>query len=1342
MPKIFISYRRRDTIDKARNLYRDLKAHFGDSASFFDLEELSLGIEWPAALENAVKEATVTLVLYGGEEWFGKEKFGTRRIDDRTDWVRKEVETALKVARCVIPVVFNGAEIPPDEALPKGLRSLFKRQLCELRSTHWEQDILPLLKEIEKYIPRPAAGKPEPDAPVQDPLPLPEGLYPPPPDPYKSLSWFEEKDARIFFGRRAEIGELYDKLSHPYLRLVLFFGQSGTGKSSLLNAGLLPRLPAEWKVEYKRHTRDGTAANILEKFLEDLPRMPAGAKPLLILDQLEEIFTNPRAGGDAGFEQAPALLHQIFKQWPAARIILGFREEYLARLADLLRKANHHFLPFYLKPLSQTGIEEAISGIPDNRALADCYQSLSLEKPDLPAKIAREILQNESNNAAPLLQFILRSMWDKLSAEPDKAPVYFSEELYRSVRKTSLVDMLNGQLEGMRSQFPVEVDNGLVIDILRFFVTDEITADAVTESEFLEAYRHLPPERLRLICQALQEKYYLMTSFPDNAGNLCYRLCHDAMAPLVLQRYASSDAPGQQASRLLDNARRSSGKVGEEEIMMVLDGEPARRTCDNKEREIIEVSKRLYARTIVKALIRRNRIEEAGQLLKQYFQNRKDPSDYQDLLFELYRFQEIQRLTRQGIITDEDAVAGINDICYRLINLSDKMRAITPYEVRKTLVDEFMGGYFRKSFDILFQYAEENATQALTTEVNILSYGYASNAQNYRTGSIARNEYTRQNVNIAYKLLQAYDSFVEADEVQSIKLTPAYAQFQNDFYKMLLLETAQGKMDTARQEAHNWFQGIVGIQAENHVVLALFYLYAGQEIDPQVFHACLSQLSGEKVGNKNLPAWQDLLQLKPEVMFEQVLQLLTERTFSPVFEALTVYYDRQGEPDNLQTVRQCQTQFIQLRNDRFTYRLEERDFQIGVNRIAQSLRNIILQHLQAAEKDKKIYREIRQVLTQGLFDWAAGYLSLAPQQDKRPEYSAYLKALSVRVFDARLAYVKQAATHKKDPAAFDLNRKNINDQLIQMAIQIFELDEETLNGLPEAKVSLEVFKEIGEYVASGQMEAAFYHLLAWAKSENNLSLTSFTLLLLAKFRQGEQELKSLGLIEFEDYSRLTAQINWALLSAKNPALWQPAPVSPRLPKASPQKRADEAFLVLSETVFQLIAVNEMDKAVEILLKTYDEMEHADEFRIVETQYSLLLGAEKRFLLDVINREAYVKVFQETAVKLIDLHYCFIDFNAQNKPDDNGASRETILSDIKKSIENNAPLREVFDLAEPLNWSASHNNKNILLASAGFQVALKSYNQGLIGTPDYLRETNEALRALYLACSAPNDQPGH
>jgi hypothetical protein len=77
-----------------------------------------------------------------------------------------------------------------------------------------------------------------------------------PPSPFRHLAPFSREEATVFFGRGREIRELFDALTLPEgAPIVLLFGAAGAGKSSLLAAGLQPRLETAYDVLYLR--RDG-----------------------------------------------------------------------------------------------------------------------------------------------------------------------------------------------------------------------------------------------------------------------------------------------------------------------------------------------------------------------------------------------------------------------------------------------------------------------------------------------------------------------------------------------------------------------------------------------------------------------------------------------------------------------------------------------------------------------------------------------------------------------------------------------------------------------------------------------------------------------------------------------------------------------------------------------------------------------------------------------------------------------------------------------------------------------------------------------------------------------------
>lgn len=77
------------------------------------------------------------------------DKWGRRRIDNEDDWVRLEIAQALREKhKTVIPVLLNGAELPPAAALPKDVAPIISRQNVVVRRDCWDHDLELLISRI------------------------------------------------------------------------------------------------------------------------------------------------------------------------------------------------------------------------------------------------------------------------------------------------------------------------------------------------------------------------------------------------------------------------------------------------------------------------------------------------------------------------------------------------------------------------------------------------------------------------------------------------------------------------------------------------------------------------------------------------------------------------------------------------------------------------------------------------------------------------------------------------------------------------------------------------------------------------------------------------------------------------------------------------------------------------------------------------------------------------------------------------------------------------------------------------------------------------------------------
>jgi hypothetical protein len=154
---------------------------------------------------------------------------------------------------------------------------------------------------------------------------------------------YAQEHARVFFGRDQEIQTLFDLvMNDTRFRSTLVYGKLGSGKTSLLCAGLLPRLEQYRKVRYLQITPQVIAREIVPYL--DTPATPAkesllwdegGPSPakIVIWDQVEEWFS--------AFNTREELI-RLF-QWIAdgyhrhgdTEFIWCIREEYFAQLTEL-----------------------------------------------------------------------------------------------------------------------------------------------------------------------------------------------------------------------------------------------------------------------------------------------------------------------------------------------------------------------------------------------------------------------------------------------------------------------------------------------------------------------------------------------------------------------------------------------------------------------------------------------------------------------------------------------------------------------------------------------------------------------------------------------------------------------------------------------------------------------------------------------------------------------------------------------------------------------------------------------------------------------------------------------
>ncbi|MCH5672495.1 nSTAND1 domain-containing NTPase [Streptomyces gilvus] len=220
------------------------------------------------------------------------------------------------------------------------------------------------------------------------------------PAPYRGLARFEPGDRHLFFGRDRVVDEV-DTLVCEH-RFAVLFGPSGSGKSSLLRAGLIPRLQEEivrrgTPAALRILTPGPTPATAYGHLLTPAPGEP---ESWVVVDQFEEVFTLCRDPRERS--RFVDLLLAARDPDSRLRVLIAVRADFYARcaehrgLADALRGAA-----LLLGPMTAEELREAVVG-PGQAA------GLIVER-TLTARLVEEVL--DEPGGLPMLSHALQETW-------------------------------------------------------------------------------------------------------------------------------------------------------------------------------------------------------------------------------------------------------------------------------------------------------------------------------------------------------------------------------------------------------------------------------------------------------------------------------------------------------------------------------------------------------------------------------------------------------------------------------------------------------------------------------------------------------------------------------------------------------------------------------------------------------------------------------------------------------------------------------------------------------------------------------------------------------------------
>ena len=328
-PLLFLSHAGRDS-EQARALAARLRD--GGLDVWLDVERLRPGDDWMTEIQSAVEHADAFAVYVGAS---GVQRYVDLEVRAAID--RNVADPSFRL----VPILGPGAgaqalpvflrqkqwvELPDGEAAPEKLRNLIA-------------SILDAPAERVSFL--------EPDE-----------------RPFRGLGVFDVQHAHLFFGRESEVADLLVRLRTS--RFLALVGGSGTGKSSLLRAGLIPALERgrfhdgrdwirDWRIAVLRPSADPFGAlatavaelapeadaaqrmvlrrECLAQLNEGLnallekrepssdtdalangiePNLPRGTRVLLIVDQFEELYTHASSDADPARRARAAAVRKRF----------------------------------------------------------------------------------------------------------------------------------------------------------------------------------------------------------------------------------------------------------------------------------------------------------------------------------------------------------------------------------------------------------------------------------------------------------------------------------------------------------------------------------------------------------------------------------------------------------------------------------------------------------------------------------------------------------------------------------------------------------------------------------------------------------------------------------------------------------------------------------------------------------------------------------------------------------------------------------------------------------------------------------------------------------------------